>query len=183
MGIAPSDDLVSLLTQDHAAVRQRFAQFDSAAPTGRAELFWKLMDQLVRHEVGEETVLYPAVRDLEGGDAIADTRMAEEAEAEKLLATMEDLDPESDDFTAALATLHNAVLDHAHKEETEVFPLLLAQVESDRLLYLGQKFKGAKLAAPNHPHPHMPQGSTAQRVVGPVAAFFDRMRDAVRSSA
>jgi hypothetical protein len=109
--------------------------------------------------------------------------MAEEAEAEKLLAAMEDLDPESDAFMAALTKLRGAVLEHAQQEETEVFPILLGQEASDRLLYLGQKFKGAKLAAPNHPHPHLPQGSTSQRVVGPVAAFFDRMRDAVRSSA
>jgi hemerythrin superfamily protein len=183
MGIAPSDDIVSLLTQDHAAVRQRLAEFDSAAPASRAELFWKLMDQLVRHEVGEEIVVYPALRDLEGGAAVADARMAEEAEAEKLLAAMEDLDPESDAFMAALTKLRGAVLEHAQQEETEVFPILLGQEASDRLLYLGQKFKGAKLAAPNHPHPHLPQGSTSQRVVGPVAAFFDRMRDAVRSSA
>lgn len=183
MGIAPSDDVVSLLTQDHSAVRQRLAEFDSAAPASRAELFWKLMDQLVRHEVGEELVVYPALRDLEGGAEVADARMAEEAEAEKLLATMEDLDPESQEFTVALHTLRDTVLEHAQKEESEVLPILLAQEPSDRLLYLGQKFKGAKLAAPNHPHPHMPQNATAQRAVGPVAAFFDRMRDAVRSSA
>ena len=72
------------------------------------------------------------------------------------------------------------MLDHAHMEETEVFPLLLANEETGRLLYLGQKFKGPKAAAPNHPHPHLPSGSTSQRIIGPIAAFFDRMRDASR---
>lgn len=183
MGIAPSDDVVSLLTQDHAAVRQRLSEFDTADPESRAELFWKLTDQLVRHEVAEEIVVYPAVSELPSGPEVAGARKEEEAEAEKLLASMEDLDPVSEEFASSLAELRVAVLDHAQKEESEVFPLLLAHEESGRLLYLGQKFKGAKLAAPNHPHPHLPSGSKSQRAVGPIAAFFDRMRDAVRSSA
>ena len=94
---------------------------------------------------------------------------------------MEGLDPTSRQFVGAVGDLRAAVLEHAQKEESEVFPLLLAHEPSDRLLYLGQKFKGAKLAAPNHPHPHVPSGSTSQRVIGPIAAFFDRMRDAAHS--
>ena len=47
-------------------------------------------------------------------------------------------------------------------------------------ILLGQKFKGEKLAAPNHPHPHAPDSALAQKLVGPVAAFIDRMRDASR---
>ena len=122
------------------------------------ELFWKLTDQLVRHEVAEEVVVYPAVKELPGGTRLAEARTAEESQAEKLLATIEDLDPTSQDFIGALGELRAAVLEHAQKEEAEVFPLLLAHEPNERLLYLGQKFKGAKLAAPNHPHPHIPAG-------------------------
>lgn len=183
MDNAPSDDLVSLLTQDHAAVRQRLSEFDSASPESRAELFWKATDQLVRHEVGEEMVVYPALRDLPGGSDVAEARMNEEAEAEKLLAGMEDLDATSHQFMEAMERLRAAVLEHAQLEETEVFPLLLAHEDSGRLVYLGQKFKGAKLAAPNHPHPHLPSGKASQHILGPVAAFFDRVRDASRLEA
>jgi Hemerythrin HHE cation binding domain len=180
MDLAPADDLVSLLTQDHAAVRQRLAEFDSAVAENRSELFWKLTDQLVRHEIGEEIVVYPELRDLPGGAHVADVRMSEEAETESLLARMESLDTFEEPFEKALVQLRESVLNHAHLEETEVFPLLLAHEESGRLIYLGQKFKGAKLAAPNHPHPHLPAGPTSQRLIGPIAAFFDRVRDAAR---
>ena len=54
MGIAPSGDIVFVITQDHAAVRQRLSEFETASPDTRAELFWKLTDQLMRHEVGEQ---------------------------------------------------------------------------------------------------------------------------------
>ena len=62
MGIAPADDIVALITQDHTAIQQRLSGFETAAPASRAELFWKLTDQLVRHEVGEETVVYSALK-------------------------------------------------------------------------------------------------------------------------
>jgi Hemerythrin HHE cation binding domain len=182
MGIAPADDVVSLLTQDHAAVRQRLAEFESATPDTRSELFWKLTDALVRHEVAEESGLPSAARPA-GRRGSGDARMAEEVSAERMLATMDDPDPLSDEFMSALSGLRDAVLDHAEREEDEAFPILLEHEASDRLVYVGQKFKGAKLAAPNHPHPHLPNGSTSRKVLGPIASFFDRMRDAVRSSA
>jgi hypothetical protein len=183
MTIGPSDDLVSLLTQDHAAIRQRLDEISDAADDSRAELFWKLTDQLVRHEIGEELVVYPVLRESLDGAGVADARQQEEAEAETLLASMEDFDPSSDEFAAALRQLKEAVEDHSQREESEAFPLLLAHENSSSLIYLGQKFKGAKLAAPNHPHPHMPSNTTAKKVLGPIAAFFDRMRDEAKRSA
>ena len=182
MGVAPTDDLVTVITQDHNAVRQRLSEFDSAPPEVRAELFWRLMDQLVRHEVGEQIVVYPALRELPGGSETADARVAEEEAAERLLASMEDMDPEGDEFVSALTSLQEAVLDHAEHEEAEVLPLLLAHEDSDRLIYLAQKFKGAKLGAPSQPHPHIPSNPTAQKVLGPIAAFFERTRAAARPS-
>ena len=104
----------------------------------------------------------------------------EESEAEQLLARLEKLDPTTEEFRGAIRDLESAVLDHAQKEEAEVFPLLAANEESGYLALLGQKFKGEKLAAPTHPHPHVPDSPLAQKLVGPVAAFIDRMRDASR---
>lgn len=182
MGIAPTDDIVFDITQDHTAVRQRLAEFDSASPETRGELFWKLTDQLVRHEVGEQVVVYPALRDLPGGSEIADARIGEEDEAEKLLASMEDMDPADEEFARAFAKLRDAVEEHAAAEESEVLPLFLAHVEPDRLVYLAQKFKGAKLAAPSQPHPHLPSTPLAHKVLGPIAAFFERAREAAHSS-
>jgi hemerythrin superfamily protein len=180
MGIVPTDDLISLLTQDHEAISERFSEIRGTRPDARGQLFGELMDQLVRHEVAEETVVYPALRDEPGGDSIADARMAEEAETEVLLAHIEKLDPTTEEFLGAVKDLQLAVLAHAQKEQDQVFPLLTANEERGYLALLGQKFKGEKLGAPNHPHPHAPNAPLAQKLVGPVAAFIDRVRDAAR---
>ena len=180
MGIVPTDDVISLLAQDHEAIKERFFELGHADPDVRGQLFWELTDQLVRHEVGEEVVVYPALRHEPGGDAIAEARRREESEAEELMARLEKLDPTTEEFRGAIRDLESAVLAHAEKEEAEVFPLLAANEESGYLALLGQKFKGEKLAAPNHPHPHAPDSVLGQKLVGPVTAFIDRIRDASR---
>ena len=182
MTIGPTDDVVSLLTQDHEAVKQRFVEFDGVPPEARAELFWKLTDQLARHEVAEEVVVHPVIREEPGGEAIIEARLAEEEEAERLLARMEKLDPTTEEFMGALRDLESAVLNHAEMEEYEAFPLLVGNEDNGRLLLLGQKYKGAKLEAPNHPHPHAPNTPPGNKIVGPFAAFFDRLRDSARSA-
>jgi hypothetical protein len=93
---------------------------------------------------------------------------------------METLDPTSAEFLGAVTDLRSAVLAHAAKEEAEVFPLLLANEDPDSLARLGQKFKGEKLAAPSHPHPHTPNSALGHKVVGPIAAFIDHIRDGAR---
>ncbi len=183
MSVAPTDDIVFVVTQDHTAVRQRLSEFDTASSDSWGELFWKLTDQLVRHEVGEQVVVYPALKELPGGSQVAEARIAEEAEAEKLLASMGDMDPKSGEFRAAFTELRESVLKHADTEEAEVLPLFLAHEDSGRLVYLAQKFKGAKLAAPSQPHPHLPSSPTAHKVLGPIAAFFERARGAAHTHA
>jgi hemerythrin superfamily protein len=181
MAVLPTDDIVTLLAQDHETVGQRFTELESAAPELRADLFWELVTQLVRHEVAEEVIVYPALRHEPGGSAVADARQAEEAEAEKMLARLEKVDPTTEQFLGAIRDLHAAVLEHASNEEAEVFPLLLANEEPDFLTQLGQKFKGEKLAAPTHPHPHTPNTALANKVAGPIVAFIDRLRDEARA--
>jgi hypothetical protein len=177
--VAPADDVVSLITQDHAAIEQRFSEFDTAAPGTHGELFVKLRDQLVRHEYAEQAVVYPELQGLDGGGKVVEARLAEEAAAETELAELQKLDPGSPAFLAVLAGLRSSVLTHANNEETEVLPLLAVQEEHDRVVYLGQKYKAAKLGAPTRPHPHAPRSSRARRLLSPITSFIDRMRDPV----
>jgi hemerythrin superfamily protein len=177
--VAPGDDVVSLITQDHAVIEQRFSEFDSAAPDTHAELFVRLRDQLVRHEYAEQGVVYPELEGIEGGSDVVDARVAEEAAAEKALAELQKLDASSAEFLSGLAGLRASVLAHAHNEEAQVLPLLTQHRDQGRLVYLGQKFKSAKLGSPTHPHPHAPRSPRARKFLSPITSFLDRMRDPV----
>ncbi len=170
-------DLLDLLEADHRQVELLLGEFDSVSPTRRKELFCQLTHELVRHEVAEELVVYPALRDLPGGDRIADTRISEQAEAEERLAKMEKMDAESDGFARQVITLRSAVVTHAKAEETSAFTMLRDAVPAEQRVELGARYTKAKEAAPTHPHPHSPDTPPGNVVLGPVAALIDKMRD------
>jgi iron-sulfur cluster repair protein YtfE (RIC family) len=172
------DTVIALLLEDHRSVERRFGEFETAGPQARPELFWKLTDELVRHEVAEEVVIFPALRKLPGGDVIARARIEEQSEAESQLARMEKLDPTAPEFMAELTDLKAAVLEHAGREETEAFPLLATGLVGSDEVMLAEKYQSAKRAAPNHPHPHAPDTPPGNTVLGPIAALVDRIRDA-----
>jgi iron-sulfur cluster repair protein YtfE (RIC family) len=177
MPTAP-DNVIELLIEDHRSVERRLGDFETAQPEARPELFWKLTDELVRHEVAEEVVIFPALREVPGGAAIARARIEEQAEAESQLARMEKLDAATPEFMAELTDLKAVVLEHAAREETEAFPLLSTNVASPDQVILADKYQAAKRAAPNHPHPHAPDTPPGNKILGPVAALVDRIRDA-----
>lgn len=176
--------IVARIEADHRSVE---ALLERATRTGEgqaAELFCELTTELVRHEVAEETVVYPAVRRyVDGGDALADARIAEQAEAEQLLKDMERDGPGSDSFGAQLQQLKKAVLDHAAREEQTVFPALRESIDDEQAVKLGDAYDKAKAAAPTHPHPHAPDTPPGNLVAGPLAAMLDRARDAMHKIA
>lgn len=179
--ISSDDDIVELLAQDHQTAKRLPNQITTAQPSVREELFWELVPELVRHEVAEELVVYPTIRsDAPDGDAEVEPRLKEQQKAEQMLSAMEKLDPTSDEFAQKLSQLRDDVLEHAEAEEQNIFPLLRALEHDDTRAELGTRYEKAKASAPTHPHPHAPDTPPGNKVLGPVAAFADKVRDAVK---
>src|SRR5579884_1790824 len=77
-------ELVQLLLADHEQAKRLLQAFDTVPASGRDQAFCELTYELVRHEVAEEEVVYPALRRfVDGGDDLADTRIKEQSEAEQ----------------------------------------------------------------------------------------------------
>jgi hemerythrin superfamily protein len=183
MTVTSSGKVVDLLQADHEQVKALFGQLTSTPPDAREDLFCHLVTELVRHEVAEEIVVYPAIRsDAPNGDAEVKPRLHEQSEAEEKLAKMEKLDPTTPEFATELAELKSAVLAHAQAEEENIFPLLRALEGDDKLMEMGAKYERAKASAPTHPHPHAPDTPPGNKLLGPIAAFFDKARDAAKRS-
>jgi hemerythrin superfamily protein len=174
-------DLIDLLLEDHKAAEALLAKVGQTGEDQSA-LFDELVHDLVGHEVAEEEIVYPAVRSLPEGDAVAAPRIVEQQKAEELLTKMEGMDRSSAEFADSLAHLRDEATAHAKAEEAEVFPLLRQNLTEDRLLHLGQAYKMAKAVAPTHPHPHAPNTPPGNIAAGSIAAVADRVRDAARSA-
>ena len=176
-----STDIVHALNQDHRMVEDLLGRFESTEPNRRQEYFLAVVHELVRHEVAEEVVVYPTIRsDAPNGDAEADARIKEQAKAEEMLAKMQDMDPMSAEFVAKFEALRSAVLEHAQAEEQHIFPLLQAVEDDETRAKLGAKYERAKATAPTRLHPNAPDTPPGNKLLGPIAALFDKARDAAR---
>jgi len=172
--------LVDALIEDHNEVKQLFSTLETATGQHRLQLFGQLRENLVRHEVAEEEIVRPLTRkSVPGGDGIADARIAEEAEAERLLKELENTEVDTAEWNRLFGELRTAVLMHATHEEENEFPLLRTHVSPDDLEKYGTVFDKAKKLAPTHPHPNTPNTAAANVVLGPLAAITDRAKDLV----
>ncbi|HWE71350.1 MAG TPA: hemerythrin domain-containing protein [Acidimicrobiales bacterium] len=176
----PPHSVIDLLLADHEQVERLFEQMIDGEVDLWPQRFCELRERLVQHEAAEEVVVYPALRQVDpAGGSIADSRLREQAAAEKMLEEMEGMDEGDPAFAEALPALQAAVLEHAEAEEEQVFPRLERFVDPGVLLEMGEKYQAAKSSAPTHPHPHIPNTPPVNRLLAPVAAVADRMRDAI----
>lgn len=178
--LLPNDgDVVHVLIGQHMRIRDLFAAVEMATGDARREAFGRLVTLLAVHETAEEQIVHPAARSaIENGDVVADALLAEEHVAKEKLSDLEKLDPEGPEFMAGLLELREDVLAHAYHEETNEFRYLRRAHDPARLKALAKAVLAAEKVAPTHPHPGV-ESATANLTIGPVAAVFDRARDAV----
>ncbi|WP_116996769.1 hemerythrin domain-containing protein [Desertimonas flava] len=177
-----SRSIVEMITEQHATIRQLFADLEAAAPDERGEAFEPLVRLLAVHETAEEEIVYPIVNQLgDDAKAIVDARKHEEDAAKKALADLEDMDTASAEFAAALALFRGDVQAHASSEEAEILPLL-ATMDAERLEIIGKWFAAAEAMAPTHAHRMAPESAIGNLIVGPFVSMVDRVRDAIRDA-
>ena len=130
--------------------------------------------------VPEEEIVHPyARRKLHDGGTIADERLAEENAAKDLLTEMEKAGVEDPRFSANLALLRRAVVEHAEHEEQEEFPRLRQETSEQERRAMATAVRAAEALAPTHPHPGI--DSTAKNLLlGPPTAIMDRTKDVLR---
>jgi hemerythrin superfamily protein len=184
MSDTTSNDLIAQLREDHQQIERMFSDLGHAGPARAGDGFWDLTNELVRHEVAEEEIVYPQVRKkVPNGDRLATARIKEQAKAEDLLAKIEKAGVDDERFAVRVEKLRNAVLAHAQKEERLIFEPLSRVLDPDEREQLGALYHIAKTAAPTHPHPWAPDTPPGNVALGPVAALIDRARDAIHQAA
>lgn len=172
----PEGDIVRMLLEQHARIRELFSAVKDADAESRSDRFGELRALLAVHETGEEMILRPVSQSVAGKD-VTDARNEEEKEANETLAELEKLDVNDSEFLRQLGEFEKAVVDHAEKEENEEFSSVLDQCPADERRAMGSKLKAAEAIAPTHPHPSAAGSTAAQYAAGPFASLVDRTRD------
>jgi hemerythrin superfamily protein len=120
-------DAVSLLSSDHAEVKQMFEEYRQLVRNGadddrRGELAGQICSALTVHAEIEEDIFYPALRE-RFEDALAlDEAEVEHAIARDLVEQIESMEPDDALFDARVLVLAEYVEHHVLEEEGEIFP-------------------------------------------------------------
>lgn len=125
-GNTGSEEIISLLTQDHRKILDLFEQFrrirkgnDSNGKQMVAEL---VCTELVIHAQLEREILYPALRRALDEPELLDEAEVEHRMAHQMISELEFMDSEDELYDAELAVLCNYVSHHIQEEENRIFP-------------------------------------------------------------
>jgi hypothetical protein len=177
---AHGQDVVDLLLARHREVRQHMEEYERSAadPRLREHLLDDIRAKLSSHEAVEEQLIHPLVRrNLPDGHRIAAEVLAQEQQAQELLAEIEHTEPNTPRMDELTRELFAKVRLHAQTEETEVFPALRLYLGPRERMRLGTMVERVERLAPTHPHPHAPKTPPGNIIVSAPAAFLDRARD------
>ena len=174
-------DIVALLRQDHDLIRSMLTRVASGTVEDRWATFLALTDLVIRHEVAEELVVYPALLRLRGGVAVAESRLSDQAGIERLLVTLDREEFDTHQFEMDSVRLGLDVLAHLEKEDAQVMPLLATKLGNRRRKDLARRFTEVKRVAP----PRLPTGlraPTGPAIVDRTTAVSVWMRDSAAYS-
>jgi hemerythrin superfamily protein len=144
---APAQDAVSLLSSDHAEVKQLFETYrqlvdENADDDQRSELARRICTMLSVHAEIEEEIFYPAMRENLDADLTLDEAEVEHAAAKELIEQIQDMDPGEALYDAKVIVLGEYIDHHVQEEENELFPQ--AEKSGVDLDELGAELAGRK---------------------------------------
>ncbi len=125
---AEASDAIELLQEDHREVEALFNEYEQLASDdvdAKESVAADICEKLTVHAQIEEEIFYPAARQALGDDTeIVDEAEEEHADAKQLIAEIEEMSPEDDDYDAKVKSLSEAIAHHVEEEENEMFPKL-----------------------------------------------------------
>jgi hemerythrin superfamily protein len=150
MGKATIEGLTGIfkkLAQEHGEVSALLMRVNSSSdPQVRAELFPKIRAELLSHEQGEMTVLYPAYREFPETAAIADKHDREAGQLQKMIEAVSTTEYQDPNWATRFDALVDLVKRHVAEEEEDIFPKGQKAL-GDRTQVLETEFKQVKQAA------------------------------------
>jgi iron-sulfur cluster repair protein YtfE (RIC family) len=113
------------------------------APDKQESLWPKIKVALLAHERSELEVVYPAMNRYHALKRIVAQHAEEASQLEDMIDRLDEMSPESAEWTSLFGSLRDTVLSHVHEEETEFFPVAIGEMGPERAKDLDAKFKAA----------------------------------------
>lgn len=136
-----------LLKEDHKKVAGIFAKLEPTTERGvktREELFAQLKTELDIHTYVEETIFYPALKEAEETHDIVLEGLEEHKVVKTLLAELDELSKDQEEWGAKLKVLQENVEHHVEEEEGEMFKDARKVLSEEQAKELGERMAAAK---------------------------------------
>ena len=143
-------DALTLLKNDHQKMRSLLDELGSTTERGvktRAELYTMIKGELTIHEIIEEEIFYPALKDHPKATDIVLEAYEEHHVVDTVMAELEDLPVDDETWGAKATVMQENVEHHMEEEEGEMFRKARQVFDDDELDELGSRMERRKTEA------------------------------------
>jgi len=136
---------INFLLKEHKKVKKLFAEIsaDSQNEVSRKEKFGRLRQDLITHETMEQKIWYPNLESNARLNKIIVPLISEEKNAEEAIHDVDNAKTEKE-WTQKFNQLKQDVIQHAHEEETKLFPEVKKLINGVELERIGQEMQNFK---------------------------------------
>jgi hemerythrin-like domain-containing protein len=141
---------IDLLTQDHDRIKPLLAQIKETterAEKTRSELFSRIKEELTIHEIIEEEIFYPALKEHPKAKDIVLEGYEEHDVVSRLMGELDGMEPTDEHFGPKAKVMAENVEHHIEEEEGEMFKKARQVFEADELTELGERMAKRREAA------------------------------------
>ena len=115
-------DAITLLKQDHEAVRQMFEEFEKADEDRKFELAAEICQALTVHATIEEEIFYPQVREaIEAEDMMLEAEIEHDT-VKNLIERVQEGEVDETQLSAMIKVMNEYVNHHVNEEQRRMFP-------------------------------------------------------------
>jgi len=140
-------DAITMLKDDHDKVKKLLNDLEPTTERGvktRSELFATLKGELTIHEIIEEEIFYPALKNHPRAKDIVLEGYEEHHVVDLLMGELEDLDVADDSWGAKAMVMKENIEHHIEEEEGEMFPKARLVFDRQELEDLGARMAERK---------------------------------------
>jgi hemerythrin-like domain-containing protein len=143
-------DALKLLKEDHDRINPLLAEIKETterAEKTRGELFSRIKEELTVHEIIEEEIFYPALKEHPRAKEIVLEGYEEHDVVSRLMGELDGMDPTDERFGPKAKVMAENIEHHIQEEEGEMFERARQVFDADELEELGNRMGKRKESA------------------------------------
>ncbi len=147
-------DAIRLLTDDHDKMKQLLEQGDKTTERGlktRTDLLQRIKSELTVHEIIEEEIFYPALKEHPKAKELVLEAYEEHHVVDKVMAELEQTAVDDEVWGAKFTVMKENIEHHIEEEEGEMFPQARQVFDEEELQALGEQMAARKEQALQDP--------------------------------